>query len=88
MRPPLFAHVTGQAMWRRCDHDRTRLLYEPARAALAQSGVGCRWAISPGLPHAIAPDAIATAGRFLRDAFAGRLQRWPGPEPSREPRKS
>jgi phage tail-like protein len=35
MRPPLFAHVTGQAMWRRCDHDRTRLLYEPVRAALA-----------------------------------------------------
>ena len=52
-----------------------------SRAALAQAGLGCRWAISPGLPHAIAPDAIATAGRFLRDAFAGRTTGWSGPEP-------
>ncbi len=51
-----------------------------AREALAKAHVGCRWAISPGLPHAIAPEAIATAARFLRDAFAGRIAAWPGPE--------
>lgn len=52
-----------------------------AREALAQAGVGCRWTISPGYPHAIAPEAIATAGRFLRDALAGRMPGWSGPEP-------
>ncbi len=59
-----------------------------AREALAHAGVGCRWTISPGLPHAIAPDAIDTAARFLRDAFAGRLPAWSGPELAQEPRKT
>ena len=59
-----------------------------AREGLASAGVGCRWAISPGLPHAIAPEAIATAGRFLRDAFAGRIEGWSGPAPAPEAHKT
>lgn len=51
-----------------------------AREGLAAAGVGCRWAISPGLPHAIAPDSLAIAGRFLRNALRGDGAGWTGPE--------
>ena len=50
-----------------------------ARDGLAAAGIGCRWRISPGLPHSIGQDGLATAAGFLRDAFAGRLADWPGP---------
>ncbi len=51
-----------------------------AREGLAQAGVGCRWRIEPRLPHSIGPAGIDDAGAFLRDAFAGRLAGWSGPE--------
>jgi phage tail-like protein len=35
MRQPAFAHLTGQAMWRRCDHSRTMLASAPWRVMLA-----------------------------------------------------
>ncbi len=51
-----------------------------ARDALAAAGVGCRWRVSPRLPHSIGEDGLATAAGFLRDAFAGRLAEWAGPQ--------
>lgn len=51
-----------------------------AREGLAQADVGCRWRIEPRLPHSIGPAGLDDAGAFLRDAFAGRLAGWPGPE--------
>ena len=51
-----------------------------AREGLAQAGVGCRWRIEPQLPHSIGEAGLADAGAFLRDAFAGRLAGWAGPE--------
>ncbi|MBE7219812.1 MAG: prolyl oligopeptidase family serine peptidase [Caulobacteraceae bacterium] len=56
-----------------------------ARDALAGAGVGCLWRVSPGLPHSIGQDGLAAAAGFLRDAFAGRLAGWRGPDalPSR-----
>lgn len=35
MRPPGFLHLTGRAMWRRCDHEATRIEGRPARVTLA-----------------------------------------------------
>nr|MCU0888803.1 hypothetical protein [Rubritepida sp.] len=35
MRPPGFLHLTGRAMWRRCDHAATRIEGRPARVTLA-----------------------------------------------------
>lgn len=52
-----------------------------ARDGLAAAGIGCRWRISPGLPHSIGEDGLSTAAGFLRDAFDGRLADWPGPVP-------
>ena len=50
-----------------------------ARDGLAAAGVGCRWRITPGMGHAISPEGIAGAGRFLRAAFAGELAPWGSP---------
>lgn len=50
-----------------------------AREGLAAAGVGCRWLITPGMAHSISPEGLDAAGRFLRDAFAGRLAGWAPP---------
>lgn len=52
-----------------------------AREGLTAAGVGCRWMVSPGLPHSIGQDGLAAAAGFLRDAFTGRLGGWAGPRP-------
>lgn len=44
-----------------------------AVAALGEAGVPVRWHVSRGVGHGIAPDGLALGGRFLSDAFAGRL---------------
>ena len=46
---------------------------------LAAAGVPALWHISEGAGHTIAEDGLELGGRFLRDAFAGRLQGWAGP---------
>ena len=51
-----------------------------ARDSLSGAGVGCRWRVTPGLPHSIGEDALAAGGLFLRDAFAARLGGWAGPQ--------
>ena len=51
-----------------------------ARDGLAAAGVGCRWLISPGMPHSIGQDGLAVGGAFLKAAFAGRMEGWAGPE--------
>ena len=50
-----------------------------AREGLAAAQVGCRWIVSPGLPHSIGEDGLSAAAGFLRDAFAGGLRGWNGP---------
>ena len=50
-----------------------------ARDGLAQAGVGCRWLISPGLPHSIGQDGLAVGAAFLKASLAGRMQGWEGP---------
>lgn len=47
MRQPAFAHLTGYAMWRRCDHDRTRISEDPARVVLAPKVVAAGPAADP-----------------------------------------
>lgn len=42
---------------------------------LAAAGVAVQWHLAPGMGHGIDPDGMAMAGRFLADAFAGRLAR-------------
>jgi phospholipase/carboxylesterase len=42
---------------------------------LAGLGVPVQWHMSKGLAHGIDPIGLALAGRFLRDAFSGRLPR-------------
>jgi phospholipase/carboxylesterase len=42
---------------------------------LAAAGVPVQWHLAPGMGHGIDPDGMAMAGRFLADAFAGRLGR-------------
>ena len=51
-----------------------------ARDALSAAGVGCRWRVSPGLPHTIGEDALFAAAGFLRDGCAGRLTDWAAPQ--------
>ena len=40
---------------------------------LGAAGVPARWHVSRGMGHGIAPDGLDLAGRFLADAFAGKL---------------
>jgi phospholipase/carboxylesterase len=47
-------------------------MHEAART-LGEAGVAVRWHISRGAGHGIAPDGLALGGRFIADAFAGRL---------------
>ena len=51
-----------------------------AREGLASAGVGCRWRIEPQLPHSIGQPGLADASSLLKDAFAGRLGAWAGPQ--------
>jgi len=44
-----------------------------AANGLGAAGVQVRWHISRGVGHGIAPDGLELAGRFLTDAFAGKL---------------
>lgn len=40
---------------------------------LGAAGVSTRWHISRGVGHGIGPDGLDLAGRFLADAFSGKL---------------
>lgn len=40
---------------------------------LAAAGVSVQWHVSRGVGHGIGPDSLDFAGRFLTDAFAGKL---------------
>lgn len=44
-----------------------------AANGLSAAGVTVRWHISRGIGHGIGPDSLDLAGRFLVDAFAGKL---------------
>ena len=44
-----------------------------AANGLGAAGVVVRWHVSRGIGHGIAPDGLDLAGRFLADAFAGKL---------------
>jgi phospholipase/carboxylesterase len=44
-----------------------------AANGLGAAGVTVRWHVSRGIGHGIAPDGLELAGRFLADAFAGKL---------------
>ena len=44
-----------------------------AANGLGAAGVAVRWHVSRGIGHGIAPDGLDLAGRFLADAFAGKL---------------
>lgn len=42
--------------------------------ALGEAGVPVQWHVSPGLGHGIDQTGLELGGRFISDAFAGRLQ--------------
>lgn len=44
-----------------------------AANGLGTAGVTVRWHVSRGIGHGIGPDSLDLAGRFLADAFAGKL---------------
>jgi phospholipase/carboxylesterase len=44
-----------------------------AANGLAAAGVPVRWHVSHGIGHGIAPDGLDLGGKFLVDAFAGKL---------------
>jgi len=44
-----------------------------AAQGLAAAGHGAEFHISGGVPHSIGPDGLDLGGRFLKDAFAGKL---------------
>lgn len=44
-----------------------------AANGLGAAGVAVRWHVSHGVGHGIAPDGLELAGKFLADAFAGKL---------------
>ena len=44
-----------------------------AANGLAAAGVPVRWHVSRGIGHGIGPDGIELGGKFLVDAFAGKL---------------
>ena len=52
-----------------------------AANGLGAAGVSVRWHISRGVGHGIAPDGLDLAGRFLTDAFAGKLRTRPESAP-------
>ena len=42
--------------------------------ALGEAGLGVQWHVSPGLGHGIDQAGLDLGGRFISDAFTGRLQ--------------
>jgi phospholipase/carboxylesterase len=52
-----------------------------AANGLGAAGVSVRWHVSRGVGHGIAPDGLELAGRFLADAFAGKLATRPEAAP-------
>ena len=52
-----------------------------AANGLGAAGVQVRWHVSRGVGHGIAPDGLELAGRFLTDAFAGKLTAKPDGAP-------
>ena len=52
-----------------------------AANGLGAAGVSVRWHVSRGVGHGIAPDGLELAGRFLADAFAGKLKAMPDAAP-------
>jgi phospholipase/carboxylesterase len=44
-----------------------------AANGLGAAGVAVRWHVSRGIGHGIAPDGLELGGKFLVDAFAGKL---------------
>lgn len=44
-----------------------------AANGLAAAGVAVRWHVSRGIGHGIGPDGLELAGKFLVDAYAGKL---------------
>ncbi len=41
---------------------------------LGAAGVNVQWHVSRGIGHGIAPDGLELAGKFLADAFAGKMK--------------
>lgn len=52
-----------------------------AASGLGAAGVKAQWHISRGIGHGIAPDGLELAGKFLTDAFAGKLTNAPESAP-------
>jgi phospholipase/carboxylesterase len=52
-----------------------------AANGLGAAGVPVRWHISRGVGHGIAPDGLELGGKFLADAFAGKLALKPDSAP-------
>lgn len=52
-----------------------------AASGLGAAGVKAQWHISRGTGHGIAPDGLELAGKFLVDAFAGKLGNAPESAP-------
>jgi phospholipase/carboxylesterase len=50
-----------------------------AADALAAAGAPCLWKLCRGAGHTITEDALIMGGRFLRDAFNGRMTPWAPP---------
>ncbi|KSB91824.1 hypothetical protein AS593_07310 [Caulobacter vibrioides] len=82
MRQPAFAHLTGPAMWRRCDFDRTRIAPAPARVMLApkatqpaQASDPAPWLAARGGAAVVPcpPDLCAEAAVLLADPTLGLL---------------
>jgi phospholipase/carboxylesterase len=72
-RPPiLLAHGD------RDDRVPIRALFETTHA-LAAAQTPAMWRITPGSGHTIPQEALALAGVFLRDAFAGKFAGWAAP---------
>jgi phospholipase/carboxylesterase len=45
-----------------------------AAQGLAEAGHGAEFHISQGIPHSIGPDGLELGGRFIQNAFAGKLK--------------
>lgn len=82
MRQPAFAHIIGRAMWRRCDHEATRIEGERGAVTLAPLPVAeaaaadlAPWEAAAGSAAVLpaAPDACADVIVLLADRVAGLL---------------
>ena len=80
MRQPAFAHITGRAMWRRCDHDATRIegergvvMLAPLPVPAAEATDLAPWEAVAGSAAVLpaAADACADAIVLLADPASG-----------------